>query len=55
MKPKKSAKKLQRDLETFEKLPAKTKDLHVLSDQAEKSVGKKRVAIQRKIEKKSQQ
>jgi len=51
--PQDTKKNLTKDLTTFEQLPVETKELHVLSDQAEKSSGRKRAVIQRLIQKKS--
>lgn len=51
--PQDTEKNLTKDLKTFEKLPANTKELHVLTDQAEKSAGKERAVLQRLIQKKS--
>ncbi len=55
MKPKpiEPAKRLSKDLRTFEKLPEKTKELELLSDQAEKESGKNRAALDRLIHAKS--
>ena len=41
------------DLKTFEDLPAKTKELAVLKDQAEKTTGKERAAVDKLIGEKS--
>ncbi len=41
------------DLKTFEDLPAKSKELSVLKDAAEKSTGEERAAIDRAIQEKS--
>ena len=48
-------KQLSKDLKTFEKLPEKTKELHLLADQAEKETGGKRAALDRLIQTKSKQ
>lgn len=55
MKPKrpKSEKDPAQDLETFEGLPVKTKELSRLQDQAEKSTGQEKEAVNKKIEEKS--
>jgi hypothetical protein len=42
-----------RDARTFEELPAKTKELVVLKDTAEKSTGKERAAVDQTIKEKS--
>ncbi len=57
MKPQdaESEKHPSKDLRTFEKLPEKTKDLHLLADQAEKETGGKRAALDRLIQTKSKQ
>lgn len=41
------------DLKTFEQLPAKTKELELLKDQAEKSTGQESLAIHKLIRDKS--
>lgn len=51
--PTEPEKQLTKDLKTFEKLPAKTKELHLLADQAEKQTGKSRAALDRLIQTKS--
>lgn len=51
--PQETEKNLSRDLKTFERLPVDTKELHVLTDQAEKSTGKERAVLQRLIQKKA--
>jgi hypothetical protein len=38
-----------KDLQKFEQLPAKTKELSLLKDQAEKATGPENVALNRKI------
>lgn len=55
MKPKSSKpeKDTAKDLETFEGLPTKTKELSRLQDQAEKSTGPEKEAVNKKIEGKS--
>lgn len=55
MKPKspKPEKDPAQDMETFDALPAKTKELSLLQDQAEKSTGPEKEAVNRKIERKS--
>lgn len=42
-------KHLSADLETFEALPAKTQKKLLLADEAEKTTGKERVKVDRKI------
>ena len=37
------------DLKTFEELPAKTKELVILKDQAEKAIGPEGAALNKKI------
>ena len=51
MPPEPSAKEkdLGRDLKVFERLPAKTKELVILQDQAAKATGPENVALNRKI------
>ena len=44
-----------KDLKTFEKLPAITKELELLKDQAEKATGQESVALNKKIRTKSKQ
>ncbi|MFZ2280457.1 MAG: hypothetical protein WAW39_21850 [Prosthecobacter sp.] len=55
MKPEPPAaeKKLGTDLKTFEQLPAKTKELELLQDQAEKTAGPEHTALHQKIRDKS--
>ena len=55
MKPKSSTveKNLGKDLKTFEQLPAKTKELELLQDRAEKTSGPENVALHNKIRAKS--
>lgn len=55
MKPEPPAveKKLGTDLKTFEQLPAKTKELELLQDQAEKAAGPEHAALHQKIRDKS--
>jgi hypothetical protein len=52
-KPPTLEKNLGRDLDTFEQLPAKTKELELLQDRAEKTSGPENVAIHKKIRAKS--
>jgi hypothetical protein len=47
--PQETAKNLSQDLETFEELPAGTRELHLLADEAEKATGKARADVDRKI------
>ena len=42
-----------RDAKTFDELPANTKELVVLKDDAEKATGKERAAVDQKIKEKS--
>lgn len=51
--PPETEKSLGKDVKTFERLPVKTKELLILMDQAEKTIGKKNAAIHIKIQKKS--
>jgi len=46
-------KNLEQDLKTFERVPAKTRELNVLMDQAEKTTGNEGKRIQDAIRKKS--
>jgi ferritin-like metal-binding protein YciE len=46
--------RLDQDLETFEQLPAKTKELEVLQDQAQKTIGKENLAMNQKIRDKTE-
>jgi hypothetical protein len=43
--PQETEKKLSEDLKTFEKLPAKTKEMLLLGNRAEKASGKERAAL----------
>ncbi len=52
-KPTEPEKQPSKDLETFEELPEKTKELHRLSEEAEKETGKDREALDRAIQTKS--
>jgi hypothetical protein len=52
-KPQETDKNLSKDLKTFEKLPAKTKDLLLLGNRAEKASGKERAALDRLIKPKT--
>lgn len=52
-KPPKPEKDPAKDLETFARLPAKTKELSLLQDQAEKSTGPEKEAVNKKIDRKS--
>ncbi len=47
--------KFGEDLKTFEQLPAKTKELVVLKDQAEKSTGAENVVLTKMIREKAKQ
>lgn len=51
--PPKTKEDSDRDLKTFEDLPAKTKELVVLKDQSEKTTGKERAVTDRLIVEKS--
>lgn len=51
--PPESEKKLGKDLDTFEELPEKTKELHRLTEQAEKKTGEDREALDRAIQSES--
>ena len=53
--PKKTEKDFGKDLKTFERLPAKTKELELLKDQAEKTTGQESVTLDKKIRIKSKQ
>jgi hypothetical protein len=47
--PQETEKDLGKDLKTFEQLPATTKELEVLKDQAEKATGQESVALNKEI------
>ena len=47
--PQEPEKNFGEDLKTFEQLPAKTKETELLKDQAEKSTGPERVALDKMI------
>ena len=51
--PQKTEKDLGKDLKTFEQLPAKTKELELLKDQAEKATGQESVDLNKRIRDKS--
>jgi hypothetical protein len=53
-KPEESGKQVSKHLKAFEKLPEKTKELHLLADEAEKESGSKRAELDRLIQKKSE-
>ncbi len=53
--PPKTEKNFNKDLKTFEQQPAKTKELSLLKDQAEKTTGPESTVIARKIRAKAQQ
>lgn len=53
--PDESEKKPSKDLKAFEELPEKTKELQLLADRAEKETGKRRAALDRRIETESDQ
>ncbi len=52
-KPPNPEKHLAEDLKTFGNLPEKTKEMQLLTDQAEKTSGSKRASLDRLIQKKS--
>jgi hypothetical protein len=45
----------QQQSKTFDQLPSKNKELELIKDQAEKSIGEERVALNKKIRAKSGQ
>jgi hypothetical protein len=51
--PQETEKDFGKDMKTFEQLPAKTKELEPLKDQAEKSTGQERVDLNKVIREKS--
>ena len=51
--PEKNEKNFSKDLQTFEQLPAKTKELELLKDQEEKVTGEERVTLNKVIRDKS--
>jgi hypothetical protein len=51
--PQEIKKDFGKDLKTFEQLPAKTKELELLKDQAEKANGQESVALNKMIRDKS--
>lgn len=53
--PPKTEGDFSKDLKTFEQLPAQTKELVVLKDQAEKATGRESVALHQKIQTKARQ
>lgn len=53
--PPEAGKELGKDLETFEQLPVKTKELEMLQEQAEKTTGTENAALHRKIRHKAGQ
>ena len=53
--PPETEKDLGKDLKTFEQLPAKTKELLLLEDQADKSTGRKSLALNKEIRDKSKE
>lgn len=53
--PPEAEKKLGKDLKAFEQLPAKTKELEVLQEQAEKTTGAKLATLHEEIRDKAQQ
>lgn len=54
-KPPKPKKDSERDLQEFDKLPAKTKELLILGDSEEHAVGQEKVALQKSIQRKAKQ
>lgn len=48
--PQEAAKNLSEDLKTFQKLPAKTRELLLLGDKAEKATGKARANVDGQIQ-----
>jgi hypothetical protein len=53
--PKDNGKHLSADLKTFNELPTKTQEMHLLSDEAEKVTGTHRAKVEQKIKQPSQQ
>jgi hypothetical protein len=51
--PHEPEKNLSQDLKTFEELPAGTRELHLLADEAEKATGKARADVDSKIKRQS--
>ena len=51
--PEETEKNFTEDLKTFEKLPVKTKELHVLTEQAEKATGEENADLHKEIREKS--
>ena len=54
-KPQATEKDFGKDLKTFEQLPAKTKELELIKDQAEKATGQESVAPHNLLRDKSKQ
>ncbi len=52
-KPPKPKKDTEQDIQEFDKLPAKTKELLILGDTEEHAVGKEKVALQKRIRRKA--
>ncbi len=52
--PTETEKDIGKDLETFARLPAKTKELEALQEQAEKTIGEENAALHEKIRDKSE-
>lgn len=48
--PPKNEKTFAKDMETFEQLPAKTKELEILKDRAEKATGEESSALHKTIQ-----
>ncbi|MEQ2005560.1 MAG: hypothetical protein ABMA26_02080 [Limisphaerales bacterium] len=53
--PQNTEKDFGKDLKAFEQLPAKTKELELLKDQAEKATGQEGIALNKMIRDKSEQ
>lgn len=53
--PLETEKTLEKDLKTFERLPAEIKELNILMDQAAKTIGKESAAIQEVVLEKSEE
>jgi hypothetical protein len=51
--PSPTEKDFSKDLKTFEQLPAKSKELELLKDQAEKATGKESIILNKMIRDKS--
>jgi hypothetical protein len=53
--PRKTEKNPAKDLKTFERLPAKTKELELIKDQAEKTTGPEGITLDQLIREKAGQ